>query len=339
MSRLSALPASQRGAGIVELMLAMLAGLLLVVGMVSAHQQASRILRGAETVSRLQEVARLAFDVIETDLRMANYWGLHSRPDWIANSARPGASLPAAFTPVQDERISACGGPASHWAIHLEEYVGGSNGGYALACSATGGASAGADTLLVRRAADARATSLDPQRIFLQASRTAGALFVPQTGCTSPSNGACLPAGFSPDTSESRQLVVHAYYVSPNSTQRAGLPALRRKSFGNVNAASPSGAISDEELVAGVEDLQVRFGIDTDADASLDQYVDPGAVPPGARVVAVTIWLRVRSEETERGHVDHTGYRYADMVSAWTPDDGYRRIVVSRTIHLRNTRT
>jgi len=36
--------------------------------------------------------------------------------------------------------------------------------------------------------------------------------------------------------------------------------------------------------------------------------------------------------------VDNTAYQYADMASAVTIGDNYRRIVVSKTITLRNTR-
>lgn len=329
----------QVGVSLVELMLAMLVGLLLLSGMVAVQQQCSRIHRSVQTIGRLQEVARLALDVIEADVRMANHWGLHSQPGYVANRGLPGAGLPPGFSATQGERIDLCGGPGSHWGIHLDEYLGGSNSGYDLACPASGAASSRADTLIVRRAADARPASLEPDRIYLQAGRLEGTLFVAQAGCANPANPACIPTGYAPATSVSRALVVHAYYVSPNSTQRTGVPALRRKSLGNVNAASPAGALQDDELVAGVEDLQVRFGVDTDGDGSLDHYVDPGAVPAGARIVTATIWLRVRSEEPETGYRDDTAYQYAGMASAWTPGDGHRRIVLSKTIHLRNTRT
>jgi type IV pilus assembly protein PilW len=327
------------GVSLVELMLAMLVGLLLLSGMVAVQQQGSRIHRAVQTVGRLQEIARLALDVIEADVRMANHWGLHSQAGYIVNRGLPGTGLPPGFSAAQGERIGLCGGPGSHWAIHLDEYLGGSNDGYDLACPASGAASSNSDTLIVRRAADSRPASLEPDRIYLQTSRLEGTLFVPQAGCANPANTACLPAGYAPATSISRALVVHAYYVSPNSTQRAGLPALRRKSFGNVNAASTAGALQDDEIVAGVEDLQVRLGVDTDGDASVDHYVDPGAVPAGARVVTATIWLRVRAEEPEAGFLDDTAYQYSGMASAWTPGDGHRRIVLSKTIHLRNTRT
>jgi type IV pilus assembly protein PilW len=326
------------GVSLVELMLAMLIGLLLVFGMVAVQQQVSRVHRTVATMGRLQDAARLALAVIEADVRMANHWGLHNQAAYVVNRAMPGAALPPGFTAAQGDRIGLCGGLGSNWAINLDEYLGGSNGGYTLACAASGAASGIADTLIVRRAADSGPASLDPDRIFLQSSRLQGSLFVPQAGCLNPASAACIPPGYLPATSVSRALVVRAYYVSPNSTQRAGLPALRRKSFGNVNSVTPAGAINDDEIVAGVEDMQVRFGVDSDGDASLDQYVDPGAVPPGARVVAATVWLRIRSEERDAGHVDDRAYQYADMASAWTPRDAYRRIVVSKTMHLRNAR-
>ncbi|MCK7574615.1 MAG: PilW family protein, partial [Chromatiales bacterium] len=97
-----------------------------------------------------------------------------------------------------------------------------------------------------------------------------------------------------------------AYYVVTSSPLKPGMPALRRKTFGNVNAAAVADAISDEEIAPGVEDLQVRFGIDTDGNGSVDQYVDPGAVPANAAPVSATLWLRIRSEERESGHVDGT---------------------------------
>ena len=330
--------AAGAGFSLVELMLAMTLSLALLLGMVAAHQQAGRLARRAETLGRLQDAARLALALIEADLRMANYWGLPSRADWITNRANPAGALPAPFSAVQGERISLCGGDGSQWAIRLEQYVEGSNGSYPLACAATGGSIPGTDTLIIRRAADAAPGTLDPQRVHVQTTRTEGVLFVPAAGCTSPSNAACLPAGYLPATSQSRVLLVRAYYVSPSSTQRPGLPALRRKSLGNVNSSSVGGAMTDEELVTGIEDLQLRLGVDTDGDANLDAYVDPGAIPPGTRVVAATVWLRVRSEQAEPGHIDDTPYRYADMATAWIPGDGYRRIVVSRTVHLRNTR-
>ena len=93
----------------------------------------------------------------------------------------------------------------------------------------------------------------------------------------------------------------------------------------------------------GIEDFQVRLGVDTDGpepDGSLnaDSYVNPGSVPATADVVSATVWLRVRAEDREFSHVDGAAYNYAD-VSVAAPGDNYRRIVVSKTIQLRNSRS
>lgn len=330
----------QRGVSLIELMVALIIGLFLIFGAVTVYQQSRTTFRTTEAVARLQETARLAFDVLEADVRMASYWGLNNRAEFIINRAGPGAGLPAPFTSFQGARINQCGGTDSNWAINLDAYIAGSNNSfpYGSTCGATGTVNSTADTLLIRRAADAPPTTLDPDRIYLQTSRIQGTLFVPSSSCTNPTTPSCIPAAYAPPASQSRALVVNAYYVTTTSTLRNDVPSLRRKSFGNVNAATASDAITDEEIVPGIEDLQVRFGVDTNGDTNVDQYVNPGSVPAGAAVISATIWLRIRSEERDFGHRDQTAYQYADMATAWTPNDNYRRIVVSKTITLRNTR-
>jgi type IV pilus assembly protein PilW len=336
----------QSGVSLIELMVALIIGLFLIFGAVTIYQQSRTTFRTTESVARLQEAARLAMDVLETDIRMANYWGLGNQADYIVNRGTPGVAVPAPFTTAHAARINQCGSVTdSNWAINLDEYIVGSNNGYGLGCAAfDGAASATADTLVIRRGGEAQPAALDPNRIYLQTSRIQGTLFVPTLGCTVPTNPACIPAEYSPPASQTRELTVHAYYVSTRSTLRNDVPSLRRKSFGNVNAGTAADAITDEEIVPGIEDFQIRFGIDTngisatDDGLSVDQYVEPDAVPLGADVVSATIWLRVRSEDRDFSHVDGNTYQYAD-ITAVTPADNYRRIVVSKTIQLRNTRS
>jgi type IV pilus assembly protein PilW len=340
-------PSPQSGIGLIELMVAMVIGLFLIFGAVTIYQQSRSTFRTSEAVARLQEVGRLAMDVIESDLRMGNYWGLHNRAEYILNRAGPGATLPATFSEAQGAAIEECGGDGSNWAINLDQYLDGSNNGYAMDCEEFGGdgtASATADTLVIRRASEAQPATLEANRVYLQTSRLQGALFVPTAGCVGVNpalvaNAGCLPAGYAPPAAQTRQLLVHSYYVSTESTLRDDVPALRRKTFGNVNAADPAEAITDEEIVPGIEDLQVRFGIDIDGDTNIDEYRNPGDVPATAAVISATVWLRVRAEDIEVGHVDGNSYQYADMAAAVVPGDNYRRILVSKTILLRNTRT
>jgi Tfp pilus assembly protein PilW len=311
-------------------MVAMLLGLFLMFGAVTVYTQSRATYRTTEAVARLQEVGRLALNVIETDLRMANYWGLSNKSEYVLNAAAPGE--PSAFStePIQ-AAIDACG---SNWGINLDAYLEGSNNGYDLTCDAFGDAAAGSDAVTVRRASEVNPTKLDPDRIYLQTSRIQGTLFVPDCASLDPKDIACIPAAYSPPASQSRELLVRTYYVDASSTMRGDFPSLRRKVF---SPTSPGAR--DEEIVPGVEDMQIQFGVDTTNDFNADSYVDTDAVPAGARIVSVTVWLRIRSEEPEMSQVDGRSYQYADMASAYVPGDRYRRIVVSKTIQLRNTRS
>jgi type IV pilus assembly protein PilW len=148
--------------------------------------------------------------------------------------------------------------------------------------------------------------------------------------------GNAIPPGYAtsdvvgePPLADTRALLVHAYYISANSSIAIGFPALRRKTL----VTGPD--VSDEEVVAGVEDLQVQFGVDTNGDANVDTFVNPGAVPAGALPLCARVWLRVRAQDRDNAYRDDRSFTYADQAVAAT-GDAYRRLVVMKTIQLRN---
>jgi hypothetical protein len=58
---------------------------------------------------------------------------------------------------------------------------------------------------------------------------------------------------------------------------------------------------------------------------------------PNVEILAVRIWLRIRAERPEVGFADAATYVYADQnVGPFL--DAFRRIVVSKTVYLRNAR-
>jgi Tfp pilus assembly protein PilW len=313
-------------------MIALAIGALLILGAVAIHARTRDTHRAVETVARLQETARYAFDVIEPDVRMASYWGLTNRPDHIVNRAGPAANTPAELV-AAEAIVDACG---NNWAIDLDQYIAGWNGaaGYGLACDAhEDDERAGTDGLIVRRGSETAPETLAGDRLHIQSSRTTATLFIADAACTNPKDLVCIPADYAVAASETRELISTAYYVTNGSVGRADVPALRRKRL-------VTSSMLDEEVVSGVEDLQVRFGIDTDGDTNADEYVDPAADPSayGGSIVAATIWLRVRAEDPEFGFVDNRAYRYAD-IDLPAPGDHFRRVVVSKTISLRNAGT
>ena len=323
---------TSKGFSLVELLVALTISSFIVFGATQVYVDSRNTYVIHETTARLQETARYALSVIEPDVRMANYWGLFKGAQGASGSALQTA---AASTLVAGMPVS-CG---NNFAVDATNFLQASNASYPFGCAAFGaGAVATADTLTVRRAAvntsAVPSTTAGPLRIC--SSRLFGVLFRAATPC------AAAPTGRVND------LIVNAYYVDRDSAQAAGTPSLRRKSLN----ATPS--FQDDEIVAGVEDMQVQFGIDfTGTSGVASQYVNAPAIatlPVTAQIVSVRIWLLVRSDTQERGFVDTRTYFYgnrtagtttslaivADANKGYRPADTFRRLLVSRTIMIRN---
>jgi type IV pilus assembly protein PilW len=228
--------------------------------------------------------------------------------------------------------------------INLFEAVDGSNNSYGLAAGCPGLApvETNADTLIVRHAAQDIPAALTAGAVYLQSVR--GGIFPPRIFI-----GTTVPAGPGAATSQVNPLVVNAYYVSRASTFNATVPSLQ---VYRLQQNGPFvGRMTNEEVVLGVEDLQIQFGVDTDLPdtvdrGSIDRYVnanDPMIDPTNAAfnsdvvILAVRVWVRVRAERPEVGFVDTATYTYADQ-NVGPFNDNFRRIVASKTIYLRNAR-
>jgi type IV pilus assembly protein PilW len=275
-----------------------------------------------DSIARVQETAQFAIDTIEADLRMASNWGMHSRGMSVDGRALLGNGNPLNIPNVPPQ----CG---VNWVLDLARPLDGSNNGYNLACAANGGAQANSDVVTVRRGTVA-ATAPAVGRMQVQTTRTQGQIF----------NDGAVPAAIDPLESETHDLLVNSYYVSPTSDLIPGVPTLRRKTLGLNN-------IDDQEVAPGVENLQVQFGVDVDNDNTVDRYVNPGdpifdatnaAFIPGARVITARVWLLVRSLGPEVGLTDNRDYEPGD-VDLGTPNDQMRRLMISKTILLRNARS
>lgn len=314
-----------RGFGLVELMVGLVLGTFVVAAALQTYARARDARTALDGRARLQEAARQALDLVATDLRMAGYYGLANRPI----DADPTFAFPA-----------KCGGPS--WVTSVDRAVDGMNNRYlALAnCAASGGGyAAGTDVLVLRRASAVRiapqrpsVASPDQARVLVVTGHGGGRIFVPaQMGNRIPAGYATSdPVGVSPQA-DTRAMLVHAYYVSTGSTGAPGQPALRRK----VLVAGPD--VSDEEVMPGIEDLQLRFGLDDDGNGTVDRLVDPGGVPATSRPVSVVVCLRVVAEARDPGlarqPVPGCGDRPASVATDRRP-----RLVVTRTVALRNAR-
>jgi type IV pilus assembly protein PilW len=314
----------QQGLTIVELMVALAIGSFLMIGALQIYNQSRHAFVINESIARVQETAQFAMDTIEADLRMASNWGRTSRPLVIEGRSLQGTPNPKVLSVPLD-----CG---EDWAIELGTPVDGFNNNWGMTCPAENGAQASSDTLIVRRAS-VNPVPLQAGRLQIQTTRVQGEIF----------DDGIVPSTFSPADSTTHNLMVSSYYVDNNSDLIPGVPTLRRKVLGIQGANS---AIFDQEIAPGVENLQVQFGIDMNGDNTVDRYVNPNnevynpeapGYVPGARVLTARIWLVVRGLSIETGVRDQTVYAPGD-VNLGSYSDDIRRMQVSKTILLRNTR-
>lgn len=310
---------ASRGFGLVEIMIAMLISAFLVAGAVVVFMQGRSTARTSDTASRVQETLRYALDTIEPDVRMASFWGMTNRSDYLVNGGTPA-------DPQTDEDALVTGNCGNNFTVNLNTPVDATDGDYTLACAGTTPTDY-SDVLVIRRATSQPA-ALEADRLQVQTNRVRARIFT----------DGVLPAGFgAPPASITYNLVVHAYYVSEVEGAN-GLPqwVLRRQTLAQVGGAP---AIEDEEIIRGIQDLQVQFGIDTNDDNSVDTYVNPeSAALGGATILSVRLWLLAVSEEEEPGYVNDTGYTLANQDHGQF-NDGRRRVVAMKTIQLRNART
>ena len=241
----------------------------------------------------------------------------------------------------------------ANFPIDLRRAVDGANGinegSWPLACGANNGVRDASDLIVVRRTGT-EPVAASAQRLQVFTTRAGGASRVFLSD-TEPAPITNTPP-FGPNA-EVHDLIVRAYYIADSSQGRPGLPALRRKDLGG------GPAFEDEELMPGIEDLQLQLGVDPGADTDGDgvpddtdangfpdfytgvptRYVNPGdPILNTALVVTARVWILIRAEAQETGFRDTKSYDYADVVD-YQPNDGFRRLLVSRTIQVRNTQT
>lgn len=309
-----------RGFSLPEIMIALALGLTLLAAFLVVLQQCRARFSANDSLARLQDGARHALSVLVPDIEHAGFYGFSQlAPAGIGGPLPPG--------------IDACG---RGFAVDLVEPVQGTDNTFTLEgatrdCAPTasaGGARDGSDTLTIRHASlDTVAPHAGRLQMYSQALAVTGSPVLFADG---------RAPGPVDDTHEIRNLDVRTYYIANSSVERPGWPALRVKS---LTEAGGSAQFRDEEILPGVEDLQVEFGVARAQDGvARVQYVAPGAsLSREARIVAVRLWLRIRADATESGFEDDSALSYANVAFSPTPFEArQRRVLIDLTVALRN---
>jgi type IV pilus assembly protein PilW len=327
----------QDGFSLIELMIGMALALLIAAVIVTVFSRASRTSSVTQTINEMQEQGRVALDMLQRDVRLAGYIGCNSNR--LLNS---GGLVNVTAAP-------------NAYLNNIGEYLLGHEGtGTAFSPAASDGlATADPEPLFDSDAITVRIPAGEP--VSLSATMANGTAAIPVFSTAGFAAGQRAVIG---DCSQSTAFVVtglagglehdggglnavadfgRAYgpdaMVAPFSTVTYYIAengvGTNRSLYRRVNDAALS-----EEIVEGVEEFQLQYGLDTDGDISADLFVTADDVADWSRVVSVRASILMRSK-LERAAQSPQTYAFNGVPDVAAADDRLRR-PFNVTIQLRN---
>ncbi len=295
----------QQGLSLIEVMIAIVISSLLMAGTIQIFVNNKQTYRVQEAVSRLQENGRFAMQILTKDIRMAGFTGC-GRMGTISNIAdidgdgiadqtsdfstggidgREEAALPVNITnTVQLTTAEVNDGTdvilikrASDTGVRLVGNMGVVNANIQLDSATAAGLFAADDILII---SDCEATDI----FAANNVSSGGTITIAHSSAVNTSNN--LSKLYDTDATVMK-MESFAYYIGTNA---AGSPSLYRKRLDNVNVVT-------EELIDGIEDMEIKYGEDTDADGTANIYRDAGAVTNMQNVVSARLTFTARTLE------------------------------------------
>ena len=322
----------QHGVTLVELMIALAIGLLVTVAMLKVYVDASRMYRFNEGLARVQENGRFGLEFIRRDARVAGFWGCYSD----ATLTNGVSATSNAYINVGAGHITGTSddGLNSSDSITFRSATG-------SGALVTSGMSGTGDSVTVESVG-----ALSTDTAVLISDCEDGDLFqVTGIAGTALAHAAGANANVSPNLNKAYAAGARVYEarevtfcIAPGADPAQ--PALRRL----VNPTSGQTCASNgDELLEGIENMQILYGEDTDADAdgangdgTANRYVAFGASDLDIdRIVSVRISLLARSINN---NLTTEPAPYTFNGSSVTPasTDKYLRKVFTTTVTLRN---
>lgn len=327
----------QAGFTMVELMVALALGLLLSAAVLQAFVGAKKTYEFQQEFSRIQENGRFAMEFMSRDIRQADFWGCIKDGDQIRSIVNGYTDTDVFATGVlaSDAIASSTSGYAPSLGPLADSITlqGGGEGGIPVISTPTtvnaslfidkldhplGDTIADGDILLVTDCTEA---------VLFQVTNTnsTNVTVVHNSGTGTPGNTQQgLGYIFGPDATVYNYSGGVRYWLRIGTS---GEPVLVR---GSDSDAWDTGG---DELVEGVENLQLLYGEDTDSDGTPNYFVAADQVSDMDDVVSVQVHLLVRSlRDNILDDPQSINYYGQGRIA----NDRYMRKAFTTTIALRN---
>ncbi len=339
-----------QGFTVVELMVSMAISLLLLVGVVSIFSSSKTTYETVERLSRVQENGRFALDAITRDIRSAGYVGC-SRPSGFENTLRSQTQLQWNFAQAiigYDYQGSSEWSPTRDTAM-TNMVTTGLSASDALVLRVPTHDSRGGLRLVEKMASSTAALEVAPitsgttspikqnQQILMVADCQARAVFevTSYTQATGEIQHAVSSATTTTPGNATDDLQ-HAFGVNAVVVPMQTVAYYVGSSDGRTGLWRVVGGGTPQELIEGVERMEVTFGIDTSgSDRVADVYVGADAVTNWDNVISVNVALLVRAPEEYGTQRDTRTYTLLNNTYV-APGDRFLRQVFVTTATLRN---
>ncbi|MCB1704840.1 MAG: PilW family protein [Halioglobus sp.] len=324
----------QKGISAIELMIGMLLGLILIGGAISIFLASKRSYTEVEQISALTENAQFAQRLLNNALLHAGFFG-----EVQSNRIELDDDLTAIPGAVD------CAGDAA--AYDLQNYL------FAAVADADGDALGcitdavpGSHVLVIKSVAPSpftdgprdnpdpdvethgdgeidTPTALSATQTYVMTNDTVGIMFDGADSAPSILTGGDVPGG-----------VAWAYRYEVYYVRDDDIPQLSRKVLAFVAGGM---TIVTEDLVEGVEDMRLRFGLDGagSGDGEVDTYTAVGDMGSNwGQVESVEVSVLVRSANEDPNYSNPKSYVMPG--GNVTPADSFRRMLITNSMSLRN---
>ena len=361
----------QNGFTLTELMVGMTIGLIVLSGVSSAYLSSSRAGRESQASSEQVENGRQALEFVMYDLRHAGYFGQ------LTTLPAPGGALP---DPCETADLVAM---SQAMAFPVQGYD--APGATPLACLDAADFVPGTDIVVVRRVDTeplAAADTPEQGAIYLQANAIESEMQFGNSGgaigTTNKADGTAATVLNRDGVTAApiRRFLVHIYFIAPCAMPAGGgttctgaadddgnpIPTLKRLELIAAGGVAQMNIVS---LVAGVENLQLDYGVDnlptavdpvtgligngapdcddTDPGSNANAGVtigcataNPGAVAEWANVVGAQVHVLARSYLPQNNYTDSKTYDLGLGLGALTPGGSFKRHAYSTAVRLTN---
>lgn len=309
MLKLHMCPSQQRGFSLVEIMVAMVIGVVILLAVSEVFIGNNTTRNEIERTGRQIENGTYALSLLTDELSNAGFWG---EAGVQSSDNTPPPLCPTSLAELRD----ALGYPVQ----------GASAGGDCVA------AKAGTDSLAVRRASSCAVGTAGC------AVASATDFYVQSEACNINTSGSVTVAeGVAGLTGKARAVDCAAAPLAPRYRY---LSRLYYITGGDELARMElvGGAyVSSGALVDGIEALHFNYGIDTNNDGRVDEFSVNPAPDQWDDVVEVQIWLVARNSDASPGYTDSKIYSLGGVSYSVAADFAHhKRQVYSATVSLRN---